>query len=178
MEILQSAVIFLLVFSFSLTAAEVPPDVAPRYQKFLRQHVDPDMSVQKCDSEMRERGITAGSGNDCKEINTLIQANKRVIKDVCGKAGTPKNNLFISNQPFPVVTCILKSGERHPRCQYQGKRSTRYIVLGCDKGWPVHYEKGITVVKGGSGYSILNLFKTIVYHAFSVVFQILSGECL
>ncbi|MFV1304158.1 hypothetical protein, partial [Klebsiella pneumoniae] len=123
MEILQSAVIFLLVFSFSFTAAKVPPDVDPRYQKFLRQHVDADMSVQKCDRAMSIKKITAGTGNDCKEVNTFIQATKDRITTVCGDAGTPVNNLFKSNQPFPVVTCKLKSGNRRPNCQYRGTSS-------------------------------------------------------
>lgn len=147
MEILQSAVIFLLVFSISFTA-ELPPDVVPRYQKFLRQHVDPDMSVQKCDSEILNREITTGPGNDCKEVNTFIQANKNNVKAVCGKAGTPEKNLFKSNQPFPVITCKLTSGERHPNCKYRGRSSTRCIVLGCDNGWPVHYDEGIVSVEG------------------------------
>ncbi|MFV1287161.1 hypothetical protein QMK81_29900, partial [Klebsiella pneumoniae] len=88
MEILQSAVIFLLVFSFSFTAAKVPPDVDPRYQKFLRQHVDADMSVQKCDRAMSIKKITAGTGNDCKEVNTFIQANGNHVRTVCTGGGT------------------------------------------------------------------------------------------
>ncbi|NP_001093575.1 ribonuclease like 2 precursor [Danio rerio] len=143
MEILQSAVIFLLVFSFSFTV-KVPDNESP-YEKFLRQHVDPDMSVQKCNSEISKRKITAKAGNDCKKVNTFIQANKRDVNAVCGNAGNRvvDTNLTKSNQPFPVVTCQLKSGERRPHCQYRGRSSTRYIVLRCDKGWPVHYDEGI-----------------------------------
>ncbi|KAK7136689.1 hypothetical protein R3I93_016894 [Phoxinus phoxinus] len=144
MEIHQSAVILLLVVCVSFSAHAQPPHILPRYQKFLNQHRDPDMSEQKCDSEMRKRGIT-GTGNGCKPVNTFIQANTNQIKAVCGGGGTPQGgNLFKSNQPFPVITCRLQSGERPPRCEYhKGKKSTRYIVLGCEKGWPVHYEEGI-----------------------------------
>ncbi|KAK7126508.1 hypothetical protein R3I94_017859 [Phoxinus phoxinus] len=144
MEIHQSAVILLLVLCVSFSAHGQPPHILPRYQKFLIQHRDPDMSEQKCDSEMRKRDIT-GTGNGCKPVNTFIQANTNQIKAVCGGAGTPQGgNLFKSNQPFPVITCRLQSGERPPRCEYRkGKKSTRYVVLGCEKGWPVHYEEGI-----------------------------------
>lgn len=57
----------------------------------------------------------------------------------CGKGGTPQG----SNQPFPVVICQLKSGERHPNCEYRGIRDTHHIVLGCEDGWPVQYDDGI-----------------------------------
>uniref|UniRef100_A0A672N6S9 Ribonuclease like 2 n=1 Tax=Sinocyclocheilus grahami TaxID=75366 RepID=A0A672N6S9_SINGR len=108
--------------------------VNPRYQNFLNQHLGPHVSAHACDNEIRKRHITAsGTTNSCKKVNTFIQANKNDIKVVCGRnGGTPQgNNLFMSNQPFPVVTCKLKSGERHPKCEYRGNTSSRYIVLGC-----------------------------------------------
>ncbi|XP_026054708.1 ribonuclease-like 3 [Carassius auratus] len=148
MEIHASAVILLLILAASFTAygdEQPPPDINPRYQKFLSQHVGLRVSEHACDREIRKRDITAsGTENGCKEVNTFIKAKKDIIRVVCGKGGTPQGkNLFKSNKPFPVVTCKLKSGQRHPNCQYRGKKSTRYIVLGCDRGWPVHYEEGI-----------------------------------
>ncbi|XP_026054662.1 ribonuclease-like 3 [Carassius auratus] len=141
-----SAVILLLISAASFTANGQPDDIKPRYQKFLNQHLGPHVSERDCDREIRNRGITAsGTENDCKEVNTFIQANKNNINVVCGKGGTPQgNNLFKSNQRFPLVTCKLQSGQRHPNCKYRGEKSTRYIVLGCDRGWPVHYDEGIT----------------------------------
>ncbi|XP_073699513.1 ribonuclease-like 3 [Garra rufa] len=147
MEIHQSAVIVLLVLAASFTANGQPDDVKPRYKNFLNQHLGPHVSKNDCDKEIRKRNITAsGTANGCKEVNTFIQANKKNINVVCGEGGTPQGrNLFKSNQPFPVVTCKLQSGQRHPNCQYSRKKSTssRYIVLGCDRGWPVHYEEGV-----------------------------------
>ncbi len=145
MEIHQSAVILLLVLAASFTVYGQPDNIKPRYQKFLNQHYGPRVSEQDCDKEIRKRDITAaGTANGCKDVNTFVQANTNDIKAVCGRGGTPHgNNLFKSNQPFPLVTCKLQSGQRHPKCQYRGKKSTRYIVLGCDRGWPVHYEEGI-----------------------------------
>ncbi|XP_056109200.1 ribonuclease-like 3 [Rhinichthys klamathensis goyatoka] len=143
MEIHQSAVILLLVLCVSFFTHAQPPQIKPRYQKFLNQHLGPDMNKQKCTSEIKKRDITAITGG-CKDVNTFIQANKNQINTVCGKGGTPQGgNLFKSNQPFPVITCKLQSGERPPKCEYRkGKKSTRYIVLGCEQGWPVHYEGG------------------------------------
>ncbi|XP_043078947.1 ribonuclease like 2 [Puntigrus tetrazona] len=145
MEVHRSAVILLLLLAASFPAYGQPDDLKSRYLKFLIQHLGPQVSVQDCDNEIRKRDITAaGTENGCKEANTFIQANKNDINAVCGNGGTPQGgNLFKSNQPFPVVTCKLQSGQRHPKCEYRGKRSTRYIVLGCDRGWPVHYEEGI-----------------------------------
>ncbi len=145
MEIHQSAVILLLVLAASFMVYGQPDDIKPRYQKFLNQHYGPSVSKQDCDKEIRDRRITAaGTANVCKDVNTFINAKKNYIKAVCGRGGTTKgNNLFKSNQPFPVVTCKRKGGPNYPNCQYRVDSSTRYIVLGCDRGWPVHYDEGI-----------------------------------
>ncbi|XP_067253070.1 ribonuclease-like 3 [Chanodichthys erythropterus] len=146
MEIHQSAVILLLIFSVSsFTHGEIPENIKPRYENFLNQHFGPDMTVKNCDSVIKKRGIIrGGTENGCKEINSFINANSKDIRAVCEKAGTPQGgDLFKSNQPFPVITCKLKSGEKHQKCEYRGVSDTRYIVLGCDHGWPVHYDEGI-----------------------------------
>ncbi|XP_056109144.1 ribonuclease-like 3 [Rhinichthys klamathensis goyatoka] len=144
MEIHQSAVILLLLLCVSFSTHAQPDNIKPRYQKFLDQHFGPDMTEQRCNSEMnsRNRDIT-GTDGGCKDVNTFIQANSKDIRKVCGAGGTPQGgNLFKSNQPFPVITCKLPNG-RPPRCDYgKGKKSTRYIVLGCAEGWPVHYDEG------------------------------------
>ncbi|KAI2645508.1 Ribonuclease-like 3 [Labeo rohita] len=127
MEIHQSAVILLLVLAASFTAYGQPHDIKPCYQKFLNQHLGLHVSEHDCDKEIRKRGITAsGTANGCKDINTFLPANKNNIKVVCGRnGGTPQGgNLFKSNHPFPVVTCKLQSGQRHPNFQYRGKKST------------------------------------------------------
>ncbi|XP_067271575.1 ribonuclease-like 3 [Pseudorasbora parva] len=141
MEIHQSAVILLLVFCVSFSTLHAQPAyILPRYQKFLNQHLGPHMSGQKCTSEIRERNIT-GTDNLCKPVNTFIQANENDLKAVCARTNQMNRNLFKSGQQYPVVTCRLQSGEKHPDCKYStGKLSTRYIVLGCTGGWPVHYE--------------------------------------
>ncbi|XP_016332561.1 ribonuclease-like 3 [Sinocyclocheilus anshuiensis] len=151
MGIHHSIMILLLVLCASLficgqTDEEV---VEQRYKKFIRQHVFGAMNVQRCDSEIRTRRITGSQDdNSCKEVNTFILANNKQVKAVCTGGGTrrPENrDLYISNKPFPVVTCTLISGERHPRCEYRGHRSTRRIVVGCAGDRPTHFEEGVIV---------------------------------
>uniref|UniRef100_A0A673L1Y8 Ribonuclease A-domain domain-containing protein n=1 Tax=Sinocyclocheilus rhinocerous TaxID=307959 RepID=A0A673L1Y8_9TELE len=111
--------------------------VPPVFSQSQTNHWGPDMNEHKCDDEIRVKEITyPGPEKRCKKNNTFIQANEADIKAVCGTGGTPqRNNLFMSNQPFPVVKCTLQSGKRHPNCKYgKGKKSTRYIVLKCEEG--------------------------------------------
>nr|XP_023654483.1 angiogenin-like [Paramormyrops kingsleyae] len=119
-----------------------------RYQKFLRQHFDPNMAVKKCDSTIKSRKIFGNEDtHSCKQVNTFIAAgNKNDIKNVCDKAGSPyRGNLRISNKPFHVITCDLKGGSGRPPCEYRGHSSTRKIVIGCENKLPVHYEEGIII---------------------------------
>lgn len=151
MGIHQSTVIVLLVFCafFPLSTYGQPAEVRRRYEHFLTQHVYGAMTVQRCDRVIRDRRITQSQdGNDCKEVNTFIQANSNQVRAVCTGAGTQQyenRDLFISENPFPVVTCTLRSGERRPNCNYRGHLSTRRIVVACADKWPVHYEEGVIV---------------------------------
>ncbi|XP_072539865.1 ribonuclease-like 3 [Salminus brasiliensis] len=149
MEIHRFAVVFLLALCATLSADAQPAEVKERYVHFLNQHVFGSMNENKCDSVIRDpnRRITAGDTNKCKEINTFVLATHEQVRAVCQKGGIHKTrNLYQSTKPFPVVTCRLKSGERHPRCEYRGKQSTRIITVGCDQEWPVHYEEDTLVI--------------------------------
>ncbi|CAM4660354.1 unnamed protein product [Leuciscus chuanchicus] len=109
MEIHQSAVILLLVLCVSFSTHGQPPQIKPRYQKFLNQHKGSDIKEQKCTSEIIKRGIT-GTGNCCKPVNSFIQAPTNFIKAVCGNGGKLQgSNLFESNQPFTMITCTLRN---------------------------------------------------------------------
>lgn len=142
MEIHQSAVILLLILSVSPFAHGQPADVRRRYEKFRNQHVIPGMTVNDCTSKIENRDIT-GTDGDCKPVNSFIVANADTINTVCGRGGTRlrnDRNLFESNLPFFVVKCNLKTS-RNGKCEYVGRSYTSKIVLACDKGWPVHYER-------------------------------------
>ncbi|XP_056623713.1 ribonuclease-like 3 [Triplophysa dalaica] len=152
MEAHLSAVILLLILcSIDVKAYKGPAYLKPRYEKFLNQHVYLDMNDQRCNSVMRERHITEGQTyNDCKRFNTFITANEQEVIRVCNNAGHNYNGtagLYESNQPFSVVSCGLQSGQIYPNCIYRGRRSTRYIVVACERGWPVHYDRDITATK-------------------------------
>ncbi|XP_036403472.1 ribonuclease-like 3 [Megalops cyprinoides] len=125
-----------------------PPHVKPRYEKFHLQHIFGNMNEHKCNSEIAKREIYEIDGRTCKETNTFITASSQEVRKVCKDAGTPEGNLFRSNQPFPVITCKLTNGNKHqptqkPNCEYKGIKSTRTIVIACDEGWPVHYDRDV-----------------------------------
>ncbi|XP_077170531.1 angiogenin-4-like isoform X2 [Paroedura picta] len=113
----------------------------PRYEKFLNQHRDDPRSSfhgRYCDTLMRSRDLTKPA---CKEINTFIHGSKRQIRAVCGQGGVQDGELVRSRQPFRVTTCTLRGGSTRPPCEYKENTSPRYIVIGCEDGWPVHYDE-------------------------------------
>uniref|UniRef100_A0A672GFK1 Ribonuclease A-domain domain-containing protein n=1 Tax=Salarias fasciatus TaxID=181472 RepID=A0A672GFK1_SALFA len=116
------------------------------HQKFISQHINAGMSVDRCDQVIGQRGIRTVDGM-CKETNTFILANKRHVNPVCGWAGQPRGQMTESLNPFPVIVCELRNqGSRRPRCQYRGKALTRRIVIACEQGFPVHYDQDIFVL--------------------------------
>ncbi|XP_076848947.1 ribonuclease-like 3 [Brachyhypopomus gauderio] len=146
MEIHQFVVGLMLTLSAAPWADAQPEDVMVRYNNFLTRHVYGGMHTGLCDSVIRDRHITERpDNNNCKEINTFIQATSQHVRAVC--TGQPQGgDFFTSTQTFPVITCKLNSGERRPNCQYRGTRSTRYITVQCDRGWPVHYQEDQVVI--------------------------------
>uniref|UniRef100_A0AAY5F338 Ribonuclease A-domain domain-containing protein n=1 Tax=Electrophorus electricus TaxID=8005 RepID=A0AAY5F338_ELEEL len=147
----------LLALSATLLVDAQPADVMRRYKHFLTQHVYGGMNTNKCSKVINQRHITEGNTNNCKEINTFILATHEQVRAVCSDGGIPKGrNLYESTKRFPLVICKLKKGVRCPKCKYNGKRSTRTIIVACDRGWPVHFEDSKIV---------LDLFKGIFQRA-------------
>lgn len=142
MEIHQSTVILLLVLSVSSSTHGYSAYAWRRYQNFLDQHRAPFVNREMCTNEISERKIGSETGV-CKRVNTFIQANENQLKAVCVGGTQLNSNFFVSGQTFPLVTCRLQNGEQiYPNCQYQrGQLSTRYIVLACTEGLPVHYNR-------------------------------------
>ncbi|XP_054849590.1 angiogenin-like [Eublepharis macularius] len=141
MRPLEGAAYFLLL----LLVAELLPGFSdgnnPRYENFLNQHRDDPKSSfhgRYCDTLMRSRGLTRPQ---CKEINTFIHGSKRQIRAVCDRGGVPDGQLQRSLQHFRVTTCTLRGGSTRPPCEYKENTSPRYIVIGCEGGWPVHYDE-------------------------------------
>ncbi|KAK9518370.1 hypothetical protein VZT92_023678 [Zoarces viviparus] len=99
-------------------------------------------NVKKCDQEMRNRDIKT-IDNKCKETNTFILSTNKPVKAICEKAGKPFGQMTVSLQPFPIIVCELKSDVSSTPCQYSGKRLTRYLVIGCENGFPVHFDRDL-----------------------------------
>uniref|UniRef100_A0A665WBY0 Ribonuclease A-domain domain-containing protein n=1 Tax=Echeneis naucrates TaxID=173247 RepID=A0A665WBY0_ECHNA len=131
-------------------AVVVSWNVEERYKKFLKQHVDGQISVKKCDYVIQSRGITKTNRttklktNECKETNTFIRDNKKHVKAICEHAGEPDGEMTRSRKPFSIVICKLKNhGARQPRCHYRGQDRKKKIVIKCEGGFPVHLERDI-----------------------------------
>ncbi|XP_042349204.1 ribonuclease-like 3 isoform X2 [Plectropomus leopardus] len=120
--------------------------VSERYRKFIKQHINGQMSANRCDGVIQRNGITKTDSNECKETNTFIRATTNIVRAICGQAGEPYGDMTRSLQPFDIVVCTLRNnGARHPHCQYRGQARTRRIAIRCEQGFPVHYDRDIVV---------------------------------
>lgn len=135
---------FACLLLFSATVLSQDASITPRYRKFIEQHVNGRMSVDRCDSVIGSRRISKTNSNECKETNTFIQATTNHIKAICEQAGEPYGDMTKSLQPFPIIVCTLKNQQgRLPHCQYRGQARTRRIAIKCEQGFPVHFERDI-----------------------------------
>ncbi|XP_021044723.1 angiogenin-2-like [Mus pahari] len=130
-----------LVFMLSLIV--IPPTLAQneRYRHFLTQHFDANprgRNDRYCETIMSQRDLTS----PCKDVNTFIHGNSNNIKAVCGNNGSPYGgNLRKSNSFFQVTTCThIGRSPRRP-CRYRASAGFRHIVIGCQSGWPVHFDE-------------------------------------
>eukprot|EP00064_Thunnus_orientalis_P024370 superscaffoldBa00010346_g24660 len=140
MRILVTCMVLVLL---SANVRSQPEAVSERYRKFINQHINADMSINKCDKEINKLKITKTGSNECKETNTFILATTNLVKSVCKDAGEPYNNLMKSTKPFPIIVCKLKGGQRRPHCEYRGQSRTRRIAIACEDGFPVHFDRDI-----------------------------------
>ncbi|KAM3866988.1 integrin alpha-6-like [Diretmus argenteus] len=136
-----------LLLLLCATGFSQPADIYPRYKHFIDQHVNRQMSVNRCDAVIRSKGITKTNSNECKEINTFIRANLNTIKSICEHGGEPHGTMTKSLQPFDIVVCKLKNQNRHPHCEYRGQSRTRRIAITCDGGYPVHLDGDIGIMR-------------------------------
>ncbi|KAI3351094.1 hypothetical protein L3Q82_005659 [Scortum barcoo] len=137
---------FACLLLLAATVLSQEPHILPRYQKFIDQHVNGQMSATRCTEVIRNKRISKTGSNECKEFNTFIRANTNHIKTICGSAGEPyTGGMTKSLQPFDIVVCELRNQQaRHPRCEYRGQARTRRIAIACEGGgYPVHFERDI-----------------------------------
>lgn len=133
-----------LFLVFVLGLVVIPPTLAQddsRYTKFLTQHYDAKPKGRDdryCKSMMKRRSLTS----PCKDVNTFIHDTKNNIRAICGNDGSPYGeNLRMSNNRFQVTTCKHSGGSSRHACRYRAHKDYRYIVIGCEDGWPVHFDE-------------------------------------
>ena len=135
---------FACLLLVSTTVFSQDGTVSLRYRKFIEQHINGQMSANRCDHVIRSRGISKTDSNECKETNTFIRATTNIVKSICLRAGTPYGEMTQSLQPFDIVVCKLRNHQgRQPNCQYHGQARTRKIAIKCEQGFPVHLERDI-----------------------------------
>ncbi|KAM6952950.1 ribonuclease-like 3 [Lycodopsis pacificus] len=129
----------LLLVLLSASVLSQKAKLKRRYTKFINQHIDKRMSVDKCDDVMRAKI----NKNNCKNNNTFIQSNTQTVKSICGKKGEPYGDMTKSLQRFDIVVCELKEQTRPNKCHYNGEKLNKKIIIKCEKGFPVHYDGDI-----------------------------------
>ncbi|XP_041800608.1 ribonuclease-like 3 [Chelmon rostratus] len=135
--------ISLLLVLLSASALSRDADIRRRYKKFQRQHINKEMSANKCDEVMQGRKIAKTNKNKCKKINTFIVDDIDPVRAVCVK-GEPHGNMTKSRQCFDIVVCTLKSPRaKYPNCEYRGDKLHKKIIIKCVNGFPVHYDGDI-----------------------------------
>uniref|UniRef100_A0A672SJP4 Uncharacterized protein n=1 Tax=Sinocyclocheilus grahami TaxID=75366 RepID=A0A672SJP4_SINGR len=81
-------------------------------------------------------------------LHNFIRYKKFIRQRVFGAMNVLRCDSEIFNT-FTTISCnymyTLIRGERHPKCEYRGHKSTRKIVVGCAGNWPTHYEEGVIV---------------------------------
>ncbi|KAM9714410.1 angiogenin isoform 1-T1 [Dama dama] len=141
MVVVLSPLFLVFMLGLGLTPVALDQDDY-RYRHFLTQHYDakPKGRDDKyCNNIMQNRGLT----RPCKDTNTFIHGNKNDIKAICeDRNGEPYGgNLRISRSAFQVTTCKHSGGSSRPPCKYRATKSSRVIVIGCENGWPVHFDE-------------------------------------
>ncbi|XP_053179655.1 ribonuclease-like 3 [Scomber japonicus] len=141
---IQSVCLLLVLVSAAALSRDVEKkeSIKERYDKFINQHINENMSDKRCDAEIRKRKISFDN-KMCKPKNTFIRASNVTVKSVCMGEGEPYNGQTRSTEHFDIVVCELKKNKgKYPNCHYNGKTLNRRIIIKCEI-FPVHYEGDI-----------------------------------
>ncbi|XP_006108198.1 ribonuclease 4 [Myotis lucifugus] len=113
------------------------------YQRFLRQHVDsrgPGGTNLYCNTMMQRRGMTRPT---CKQFNTFIHENIRTINNICRTTNIRCKNGRMNCHAGVVRVTDCRLTARFPQnCRYQGRGSSRRVVIACEGNplVPVHLD--------------------------------------
>ncbi|XP_015257226.1 PREDICTED: angiogenin [Cyprinodon variegatus] len=153
-EIMKKILPFCLFFCMLLQATTSKPKKESSipetagYINFRKQHMDQGMTKEKC-KKLNTKNY--GKTNDCKEKNTFITDSPKDVKSICNDGGDydSKTGLTVSKKGFNIVDCTLKQMEaKKPHCEYRGNTFTqRLLVVRCQDGLPVHFERSIQLPK-------------------------------
>ncbi|XP_070262273.1 ribonuclease 4-like [Myotis yumanensis] len=108
------------------------------YQRFLRQHVDSTqrgVTSSYCNTMMERRGMTRPR---CKQFNTFIHADIGAINNICRTPNIRcKNGKENCHEGVVRVTDCRLTGSSPQNCRYQGRGSSRRVVITCEGNAPV-----------------------------------------
>ncbi|XP_069340989.1 ribonuclease 4 isoform X2 [Eulemur rufifrons] len=115
------------------------------YQRFLRQHVDPEETGgndRYCNLMMQRRKMTT---HQCKRFNTFIHEDIWNIRSICSTTNIQcKNGKMNCHEGVVKVTDCKETGSsRAPNCRYRAMASTRRVIIACEGNpeVPVHFDK-------------------------------------
>uniref|UniRef100_A0A8C9XBZ3 Ribonuclease A-domain domain-containing protein n=1 Tax=Sander lucioperca TaxID=283035 RepID=A0A8C9XBZ3_SANLU len=137
----------LLLSAAVLSVEKVKHDV----KWFTNQHIIEEMNEDDCTNVINGRGIMKDDGS-CKWSNTFIKAPLKAVTNVC-ETPALKGNLHRSTTPFDLIYCEQTKENaaktaKPPHCEYEKGRlhDDKKIIIGCEDGIPVHYERIVTLV--------------------------------
>ncbi|XP_075386785.1 ribonuclease 4 [Tenrec ecaudatus] len=142
---IHSLILLLLLTLLGLGLVQPSSGQDFMYQRFLRQHVDPEGtggSNAYCNIMMQRRKMTS---YQCKRVNTFIHEDIWNIRSICSTPSIQcKNGLMNCHEGVVKVTdCRETGGSRAPNCRYRATASIRRIVVACEghPEVPVHFDK-------------------------------------
>ncbi|XP_023559925.1 ribonuclease 4 [Octodon degus] len=112
------------------------------YQRFLRQHVDPQETGGNdsyCNLMMQRRKMTSPR---CKRFNSFIHEDIWNIRSICSTTNIRcKNGLMNCHEGVVKVTDCREIGNS-PTCRYRAMARTRRVVIACEGNpqVPVHFD--------------------------------------
>ena len=134
----QVFLLFLLLTLLGLGLVQPSYGQDRMYQRFLRQHVDPDETGGNdgyCNLMVQRRKMTS---HQCKPFNTFIREDLWNIRSVCSTANIQcKNGQMNCHEAVVRVTDCRETGSsRAPNCRYRAKASSTSQHLKSDSFAP------------------------------------------
>ncbi|KAK6466777.1 hypothetical protein HHUSO_G35902 [Huso huso] len=134
--------------SYQCTCDQEKNQVTANYTDFKNRHIagkNAQGSDEFCSEQIKNRKITVK--RRCKPRNTFIFANEDDVKAVCRDQGVKirNTNLYKSKKQFKIVDC--KNADRNrrpPNCTYRARNANKYIIVGCNRRLPVHFQRSST----------------------------------